>query len=47
MMKKILDALGYVLIAPMALVLAPLILPLVLLLAVAQLFDTGNSSDEM
>lgn len=46
-MKKILDGLSYVFLAPLVLILAPLILPLILLVGFAQLFNTEGLDDEM
>lgn len=46
-MKKILDGLSYIFLAPLVLILAPLILPLVFLVGFAQLFNTEDFSDEM
>ena len=46
MIKKLFDALSWVFIAPMIVILAPIVLPWILLTAVAQLFNKRPTTEE-
>jgi len=46
-MKKILDGFSYIFLAPLVLILAPFILPIILLAGFAQLFNTEEFRDEV